>query len=125
LSYFLVAVLAGFRLVKRPLSVPAASSITALMSAGFFAAIASIRNFESSAGVAGAFDENGGRDIGAAGGIHIGAAVDAVVVENDRDYRQLIAANGFKFHAAETERTVTFDGNHGQAAGDGGANGIT
>src|SRR6202043_2454457 len=72
-----------------------------------------------------ALNENGGRDIGAAGRIHIGSPVDAVVVENDRDYRQLIAANGFKFHAAETESTVTFDCNHGQAAGDGGTDGIT
>src|SRR4029078_12120831 len=51
-DYFFFAV--GLRLVIRPLSVPAVSSITALMSVGFFERIASSIAFLNSAGV-GAF----------------------------------------------------------------------
>src|SRR6185295_467692 len=49
-DYFFFAV--GLRLVIRPLSVPAVSSITALMSVGFFERTASSIAFLSSAGVA-------------------------------------------------------------------------
>lgn len=48
---FLVAPLCGFRLVRRPLSVPASSSMTALISVGLPAAIAAVSASVSSDGV--------------------------------------------------------------------------
>ena len=49
--YYLLAPFFGFKLVRRPLSVPAASSMTALISAGLPARIASVNAVVSSAGM--------------------------------------------------------------------------
>src|ERR1051326_2265305 len=62
--------------------------------------------------VARAFDERGRRRIRAAGGIDVGAAIDAVVVEDDDADRQLVAADRLDFHAAEAEGAVAFDREH-------------
>src|SRR4051794_40899337 len=55
-----------------------------------------------------AFDEHGRRRIGACG-IDVGAAIDAVVVEDDDADGQVVAADGFDFHAGEAECRVAFD----------------
>src|SRR5215472_2657863 len=59
--------------------------------------------------VASAFDEDGGGRIGAAAAVRIGAAIDAVIVEDDGADRQLVAADGFDLHAGEAEGAVAFD----------------
>src|SRR5207245_7907600 len=58
----------------------------------------------------------GGRHIGAAGRIDVGAAVDAVVVEYHHADRQVVAAEGLDFHAREAEGAVALDRNHRLAA---------
>ena len=62
--------------------------------------------------VARALDEHGRRDVLAARRVHVGAAIDAVVVEDDDANRQVVAADGLDFHAAEAERAVAFDRDH-------------
>src|SRR5262249_35806308 len=51
--------------------------------------------------VARALDEHGGRRIRPAAGVDVGAAVDAVVVEDDDADRQVVAADRLHLHAAE------------------------
>src|SRR3546814_1496053 len=53
--------------------------------------------------VAGALHEGGDRSVGAAGGIDVGAAVDAVVVEDHHADREVVAADGLHLHAGEAE----------------------
>src|SRR5260370_27109374 len=65
--------------------------------------------------------EEAGRRVGAAGRV---AAVDAVVVEDDRDHRQLVAADRFDLHAAEPEGAVALDRDDGLAGHRGGADRI-
>src|SRR6185369_6210031 len=65
--------------------------------------------------VAGVLDELGGRHV-AAGGVLVGALVDAVVVEDHDADRQVVAADRLDFHAAETEGAVALDGNYRLAA---------
>src|SRR5258708_18435247 len=59
--------------------------------------------------VARALDEHRRGNVLAAGRVHVGAAIHAVVVEDNRANRQVIAADGFQFHAAEAERAIAFD----------------
>src|ERR1700739_4568940 len=59
--------------------------------------------------VAGALDEDRGRRVGAAAAVDIGAAINAVIVEDDDADRQVVAADGFDLHAGETEGAVAFD----------------
>src|SRR4029450_11799263 len=49
--------------------------------------------------VARVLDEGGRRRVGTTAGIDVGAAVDAVVVEDDDADRQVVAANRFYLHA--------------------------
>src|SRR5437763_1883723 len=65
--------------------------------------------------VARVFDEDGCRRIRTASRIDVGSAVDAVVVEDDDADRQLVPADRFHFHAAETEGAVAFHREHGFA----------
>src|ERR1051326_493736 len=74
--------------------------------------------------VAGAFDEHGRRRIGAVL-VDIGAAIDAVIVENDDADGKPVAADRLDFHAGEAERRVAFDAEHGLAGLDGRTDGIT
>src|SRR5205814_555051 len=62
--------------------------------------------------VARAFDEHRGRRIGAAAAVDVGAAINAVIVEDHHADRQLVAADGFDLHAGETEGAVAFDRKH-------------
>ena len=62
--------------------------------------------------------QDGRRGVGATAAVDIVAAIDAAVVEDDGDDRQVIAANGFDLHAAEAEGAVTFDGHDRLAADD-------
>ena len=61
--------------------------------------------------VARALDEHGRRRIRASR-IDVGAAIDAVVVEDDDADRQLVAADGLDLHAGEAEGAVAFDREH-------------
>src|SRR3990172_3260061 len=61
--------------------------------------------------------------MGAAGRIYVGAAVDAVVVEDDHADRQVVAADGFDFHAGEAEGAVALDRDHRLPADHGGRDG--
>src|SRR6266480_1882566 len=70
--------------------------------------------------IACALDEHGGCHIRAAGWIDVGAAVDAVVVEDDHAHRQVVAADGLDFHPGEAESAVALDRDHRQAADHGG-----
>src|SRR3546814_7709114 len=54
----------------------------------------------------------GDRRVGAAGGIDVGAAVDAVVVEDNHEDRQVVAADGLHLHAGEAEGAIALDGEH-------------
>src|ERR1700733_1880416 len=56
--------------------------------------------------------------------VHVIAAVDTAVVEDDDDNRKRIAANGLDLHAAETECAIALDGNDRFAARHGRADGI-
>ena len=127
-AYFLVAALCGLRLVMRPLSVPAVSSITALISVGRPEAMASFSAAVSSCGVSGSdalaaegfhqqvvarvLDEDGRGGVLAAGAVDVGALVDAVVVEDDHAHRQVVAADRLDLHAAEAEGAVALDRDH-------------
>src|SRR6516165_11048661 len=53
------------------------------------------------------------------------AAIDAVVVEDHRRYRQFVAADRLDLHAAETKGAVALDRDDGFAGHRGGANRIT
>src|SRR5437667_12815743 len=57
--------------------------------------------------------------------VNVIAAIDAAVVEDYSDNRQMVAADGFDLHSAEAERAVAFDGDHGLAAHHGRADGIS
>src|SRR3984893_6466614 len=48
-------------------------------------------------------DEDGRRNVGTAGRIDVGSAVDAVIVEDDDADRQIVAADGLDLHAGEAE----------------------
>src|SRR5260370_41764605 len=61
--------------------------------------------------VARALDEHRGRRIGA-GRIDVGAAIDAVIVEDDDADRKPVPADGLDLHAGETEGAVTLDREH-------------
>src|SRR5262249_56209919 len=63
-----------------------------------------------------ALDEDGRGRIRTAGGIGVGSAINAVVVEHDDADRQPVAADRFHFHAGETEGAVAFDPEPGFAA---------
>src|SRR5712691_856287 len=56
--------------------------------------------------VAGVLQQDGWRGIGATATVHIVAAIEAAVVEDDGDDRQVIAADGLDFHAAEAEGAI-------------------
>src|SRR6267378_5217447 len=73
--------------------------------------------------VARALDEHGRRGV-RANGIDVGAAIDAIIVEDDDADRQLVAADRLDLHAGETERRVAFDGEHRLAGLDGGCDRI-
>src|SRR5207249_7264664 len=66
----------------------------------------------------------GRRGVGATAVVDIVAAIDAAVVEDDGDDRQVIAANGFDLHAAEAEGAITFEGHDRLAADDRRADGV-
>src|ERR1700730_1864499 len=53
--------------------------------------------------VARSLDEDGRRNVGTAGRIDVGSAVDAVIVEDDDADRQIVAADGLDLHAGEAE----------------------
>src|SRR5262249_32728260 len=61
--------------------------------------------------VARTFDEYGRRRI-RTGGVGVGAAIDAVVVEDDDADRQAVAADRLDLHAGEAEGAVAFDCEH-------------
>src|SRR5262249_35420683 len=73
--------------------------------------------------VARSLDEHGGRRVGAAA-IDVGAAINAVVVEDDDADRQPVAADRLDLHAGEAERAVALDCEHRLAGLDRGANGV-
>src|SRR6202040_274213 len=75
--------------------------------------------------VTGILDEHGGRNVGAAGRIDVGAAIDAVVVEDDDADREVVPADRFDFHAGEAEGAVAFHRKHGLSGFDGRRNGET
>jgi hypothetical protein len=122
----------------RPLSLPAAGSITALMSVGLARVHRGVhsafqliwrRRVDADAAerlhhlvVARALDEHGRRRIRSARHIDVGAAIDAVIVEDDDADRQAVAADGLHLHPAEAERAVAFDREHRLAGFDRGRN---
>src|SRR6266481_5623654 len=57
--------------------------------------------------------------------VDVVAAVDAAVVEDYDNDRQVVAADGLDLHSAEAERAVAFDGDNRLAAHDSRADGIT
>src|SRR5258706_3848057 len=65
--------------------------------------------------VARVLDEHSRRNIRTAGRIDVGPAIDAVVVEDDDADWQVVAADGFDFHAGEPEGAVAFHRKHGLA----------
>src|SRR5437764_2848354 len=69
--------------------------------------------------------ENRRRGVGASATVDVIGPVDAAVVENYGDDRQMVAADGLDFHSAEAERAVAFDRDHRMATYHGRANGIT
>src|SRR6202521_1311318 len=73
--------------------------------------------------VARVFNEDGCRSVRTASRIDVGSAVDAVVVEDNDAYRQLVPADRFHFHAAETKGAVAFHREHGFAGLHGGCDG--
>jgi hypothetical protein len=115
--YFLRILLCGLRLPILPLSLPAPGSMAALMRVGWpeFMAWSTARLSSHQFLVARVLDEDGGRNIRTAGRIDVGAAIDAVVVEDDDTDRQLVAADRLHFHAGEAEGAVAFDREHGLA----------
>src|SRR4051794_28089040 len=68
--------------------------------------------------VARALDEHGGCRI-RVGAVDVGAAIDAVIIEDDDADRQIVATDGLDLHAGEAERAVALDGEHGVAGLDG------
>ena len=123
----------------RPLSVPAFSSMTALTRVGLTGGHRGIDSTRQLLGrrcvdadtaeslhhlvVTGVLDEHRRGDVGTARRIDVGAAVDAVVVEDDHADRQVVAADRFDFHAGETESAVTLDREHRLAGLDRSGNG--
>src|SRR6202795_1662203 len=75
--------------------------------------------------VARVLHENGRRGISASAAIDVVATVDAAVVEDHDDDRQMVAADGLDLHSAEAERAVAFDSDDRLAAHDGRADRIT
>ena len=75
--------------------------------------------------VAGIFDEDGCRNVRTAGRVHVGSAVDAIVVEDDNADRQVVPADRFHLHAGETKGAVPLDCEHGFARLDCGGDGKT
>src|SRR6185312_16582223 len=73
--------------------------------------------------VARALDEHGGRRI-VARIVDVGAAIDAVIVEDDDADRQLIAADRLDLHAGEAEGRVAFHAQHRLAGLDRGGDGV-
>src|SRR5580704_14066545 len=65
--------------------------------------------------VARTLDEDGGGDVRSSGGIDVGSAVDAVIVEDDNAHRKVIPADRFHFHAGKAEGAVALHGEHGLA----------
>src|SRR5919204_2853460 len=63
--------------------------------------------------VARVFDEGGRRRVWTTGGIDVGAAIDAVVVEDDDADRQVVPTNRFHLHAREAEGAVALNREHG------------
>src|ERR1700740_778594 len=59
--------------------------------------------------VARALDKDRGRRIGAAAAVEVGAAIDAVIIEDHDTDRQVVAADGFDLHAGKTEGAVALD----------------
>src|SRR6185295_10732967 len=113
LHYFFFTTLCGLRLPMRPLSLPAAGSIAALMRVGLPESIAlSTARFHHLV-VARILDEHGRCRIGGPGRVDVGAAVDPIVVEDDDADRQVVAADRLHLHARETEGAVALDGEHG------------
>ena len=139
MSFFLLSALCGLRLPMRPLSLPAAGSSTALISVGLPESIAVVdgalelvrrRRIDADAAerlhhlvVARALDEHGRRRV-RADLVDVGAAIDAVVVEDDDADRQLVPADRLDLHAGEAERAVAFDRQHRLAGLDGRADAI-
>ena len=123
----------------RPLSLPAAGSSTALISVGLPESIAALTARLSSSGagridadaaerlhhlvVARALDEHGRRRV-RADVVDVGAAIDAVVVEDDDADRQVVPADRLDLHAGEAEGGVAFDREHRLAGLDRGGDGI-
>src|SRR5882757_6634103 len=70
--------------------------------------------------VAGALDEHGRCEVRAARRIDVGAAIDAVIVEDNDADRQVVATDGLDLHAGEAKGTVALDGEHRLAGLDGG-----
>ena len=121
-NQIIVAAQGGFSRAMRPLSVPAASSITASIGVGFAGGdgfssgrgpvppASSLerrrrRRFPSSCHSARP-DEHRGRCIAAARRIDVGASADAIVVEHDGAHRQDAAADRLDLCAREAERAV-------------------
>src|SRR2546430_10370372 len=73
--------------------------------------------------IARTLDEDGGCHVRTAGRIDVGAAIDAVIVEDDDADRQVVAADRLDLHAGETKRAVAFDREHGLAGLDRGGDG--
>src|SRR4029450_10653824 len=73
--------------------------------------------------VARTLDEHGRRRIRTCA-IDVGAAIDAVIVEDDDADRKLVAADGLDFHARKAEGRVAFDREHRIAGFDGRRNRI-
>src|SRR5258707_12319755 len=73
--------------------------------------------------VARALDEHGRRRIGARL-VDVGAAIDAVVIENDDADRQPVAADRLDLHAGEAEGRVALDGQHRLSGLDRGGDGL-
>src|SRR5262249_57801399 len=70
-----------------------------------------------------ALDEHGGRRV-IARLVDVGAAIDAIVVEDDDAKRQFEAADRLDLHAGEAERAIALDREHRLAGLDRGADGV-
>src|SRR5881392_839056 len=62
--------------------------------------------------VARVLDENGWRNVDAPGRIDVGAAINAVVVEDNDADRQVVTADRLDLHAGEAKGAVAFNGEH-------------
>src|SRR5712672_564912 len=112
LSHFLRSLLCGLRLPMRPLSLPAAGSIAALMRVGLPESMAASTERFNHLVVARALDEDGWCYVRAACRINVGAAIDAVIVEDDDADRQVVPADGLDLHAGETKSAIAFHREH-------------